>query len=120
MFAGFVENADLPAILGGQHTLVMPSRQDVWGLVANEALAAGLHVVVSDAAGVSESIEAMRGVFLAPPEVAALAEQLRRSAAAWTGRIEHPEILVHDPAAFARVFSRALAPGEDDERSVGG
>lgn len=122
VFAGFVENADLPAILGGQHTLVMPSRQDVWGLVANEALAAGLHVVVSDAAGVSESIEGMRGVFPAPPEVAALAEQLRRSAAAWAGRIEQPEILVHDPAAFARVFSRALAPGDDDDdgRSAGG
>lgn len=109
-FAGFRENADLPEVLGAHDTLIMPSRQDVWGLVANEALAAGLHVVLSSVAGVTESVRGMRGVFVADPEVSSLADALRTSADGWAGPIEDPEILVHDPAAFAATFLAALAP----------
>lgn len=109
-FMGPVENAELPPVLAAHHTLVMPSRQDVWGLVTNEALAAGLHVVVSAVAGVAASVSHMRGVFIADPDIEQLARAMGASSLAWTGPIEQPEILAHDPAAFAAVFARALDP----------
>ncbi|MDN3496517.1 glycosyltransferase [Planococcus sp. APC 4015] len=119
-FTGPIENADLPPVLAAHHTLVMPSRQDVWGLVTNEALAAGLHVVVSAVAGVAASVSNMRGVFVSAPDVEPLATAMRASADAWTGPIEQPEILAHDPVAFASVFARALDPHQRavDETSV--
>lgn len=109
-FRGPVENADLPEILARHDTLVMPSREDVWGLVANEGLAAGLHVVVSSVAGVAASVSGMRGVFVVAPERDAFADGMRASARSWEGPIAEPEILAHDPGAFARVFAAALRP----------
>lgn len=109
-FPGPVENADLPEILARHHTLVMPSREDVWGLVANEGLAAGLHVVVSSVAGVAASVSGMRGVFVVDPDVDGVAGGMRASARSWEGPVAEPEILAYDPKAFARVFAAALRP----------
>jgi len=50
--AGFVNQAELPAWYSASDALVLPSdAKETWGLVVNEAMAAGLPVVVSDAAG---------------------------------------------------------------------
>jgi glycosyltransferase involved in cell wall biosynthesis len=51
MFAGFVQPADLPEWYGICDALVFPTHGDPNGLVVEEALAAGLPVIVSDAAG---------------------------------------------------------------------
>ncbi len=52
--SGFVNQSDLPAWYAASDTLVLPSdSRETWGLVVNEAMAAGLPVVVSDAAGCS-------------------------------------------------------------------
>lgn len=50
-FAGFVQPADLPEWYAICDALVFPTHGDPNGLVVEEALAAGLPVIVSDAAG---------------------------------------------------------------------
>ena len=50
-FAGFVQPADLPEWYALCDVLVFPTHGDPNGLVVEEALAAGLPVIVSDAAG---------------------------------------------------------------------
>ncbi len=51
-FAGFRNQRALPAMYAAANVLVLPSdARETWGLVANEALASGLPIVVSKAAG---------------------------------------------------------------------
>jgi glycosyltransferase involved in cell wall biosynthesis len=106
--AGSVSNQQTIDAMIDCETLVMPSLEEVWGLVANEALAAGLHVVVTKKSGVAESIRTMDGVFTCDPDEASVATAMRASRSAWTGPITDPEILEHDPAAFADAFLKAL------------
>jgi glycosyltransferase involved in cell wall biosynthesis len=55
--AGFVNQRELPAWYAASDALVLPSdSRETWGLVVNEAMAAGLPVVVSDAAGCSPDL----------------------------------------------------------------
>ena len=49
--APFVELEQLAAYYGRSHALVIASRKDTWALVVNEAMAAGLPVIVSQACG---------------------------------------------------------------------
>ena len=52
--SGFINQQELPAWYAAADALVLPSDgRETWGLVVNEAMAAGLPVVVSDAAGCS-------------------------------------------------------------------
>jgi glycosyltransferase involved in cell wall biosynthesis len=50
-FLGFKNQAELPEIYGACDALVLPSDHEAWGLVVNEAMAAGLAIAVSDAVG---------------------------------------------------------------------
>ncbi|WP_180987307.1 glycosyltransferase family 4 protein [Arthrobacter sp. AFG20] len=108
-FIGQVENREIPKIMARHQTLILASQQEVWGLVVNEALAAGMHVVVTDNCGVLPSVVGMRGVYVAKSSLVDLPEQLRNSRADWAGRIEKPEILQHTPERFAEVFEAAFA-----------
>jgi len=55
--AGFVNQRELPAWYAAADTLVLPSdSRETWGLVVNEAMASGLPVVVSNAAGCSADL----------------------------------------------------------------
>lgn len=103
-----VPNSDLPAIMADHDSLVLASSREVWGLVVNEALAAGMHAVVTRNCGVAHSVESMQGVFLVHPDLDDLADQMRRSRDVWQGRIPHPEILQYTPSQFAEVFNTAL------------
>ena len=56
-FAGFRNQRALPALYATADMLVLPSdARETWGLVANEALAAGVPVIVSDAAGCAHDL----------------------------------------------------------------
>lgn len=103
-----VAHGQVAAALATRHTLLLPSSVEVWGLVVNEALAAGLHVVVSDSCGVTPSVEHMRGVFSSGTGPVSIARAMTASREAWSGWIDAPEILAHTPEAFARDFDRAL------------
>jgi glycosyltransferase involved in cell wall biosynthesis len=53
VFAGFVNQTELPRHYLAMDIMVLPSRRmgETWGLVANEAMQAGCSVIVSDAVG---------------------------------------------------------------------
>jgi glycosyltransferase involved in cell wall biosynthesis len=55
-FHGFARQADLPALYRSAKIFLFPTRADVWGVVANEACAAGLPVIVSPHAGVADEL----------------------------------------------------------------
>lgn len=50
-FHGFAQQGELPALYASARLFLFPSLADVWGVVANEACAAGLPVIVSPHAG---------------------------------------------------------------------
>ncbi|WP_138443880.1 glycosyltransferase [Sinomonas susongensis] len=107
-FIGAVPYERVPELLAQHDTLVLPSNEEVWGLVVNEALAAGLHVVVTQACGVAESVKGMNGVYIThTPDSSVLAHAMRQSRREWNGPIDEPEILAHTPEAFADVVLQA-------------
>ena len=56
VFAGFVAQEDLPKAYASAKVFLFPSQMDTWGVVANEACAAGLPVLVSPMAGVANEL----------------------------------------------------------------
>ena len=52
-FAGFVDQETLPEHYASTKILAFPTLQDPWGVVANEACAAGVPIIVSPQAGVA-------------------------------------------------------------------
>jgi glycosyltransferase involved in cell wall biosynthesis len=80
---GFVNQRELPEWYAAADCLVLPSdSRETWGLVVNEAMAAGLPVVVSDAAGCSVDLvrDGENGFTYPCGDVEALAERLHRIA----------------------------------------
>ena len=55
-FHGFAQQSDLPQLYRSAKIFLFPTRADVWGVVANEACAAGLPVIVSPHAGVANEL----------------------------------------------------------------
>jgi glycosyltransferase involved in cell wall biosynthesis len=105
---GLKDTVDMPKELARHQTLVMPSRAEVWGLVANEALAAGLHAVVSASSGSSRDLARHRGVFLAPTTVQGLADAMVASIGEWRGPISSPEMLGHGACRMAEDIRAAI------------
>lgn len=107
-FLGFVPYKELPGVLSRHSHLVLPSTEEVWGLVVNEGLAAGMHVVVSEACGVAPSVAAMRGVYVCGLSEESIASALSCSLGEWSGPINSPEIFAHTPERLAEIFVDAL------------
>lgn len=55
---GFCNQSAMPAAYAAADVLVLPSTHETWGLVANEALACGMPIVVSDAVGCAPDLAA--------------------------------------------------------------
>ena len=51
VFAGFVRQDELPCLYASARIFLFPTKMDTWGVVVNEACAAGLPVLVSPFAG---------------------------------------------------------------------
>jgi len=56
LLAGFAQRERLASYYALADALVFPTHADAWGLVVNEAMACGLPVICSDAAGCSEDL----------------------------------------------------------------
>jgi glycosyltransferase involved in cell wall biosynthesis len=78
---GFVNQAELPAYYHAADILVLPSQSEPWGLVVNEAMAAGVLPVVSDRVGAGPDLVEGIGEIYPCGDVDALAAALRRALA---------------------------------------
>jgi len=85
---GFVNQSELPSYYHLADILVLPSEAEKWGLVVNEAMAAGALPVVSDRVGAAADLVCGLGEVYPCGDIAALAEALNRA----LGRIKDPEI----------------------------
>jgi glycosyltransferase involved in cell wall biosynthesis len=116
-FPGLLPYSDLPAYYGLAGAFVMPSVSDQWGLVVNEAMAAGLPVLVSSRCGCAPDLvrEGGNGFTFDPENVPQLAELLQRLAQmdetgrAALGRLSREMIKAFSPEAFAQGLEAAVA-----------
>ena len=67
VFLGRLDRTDLARLLWRSDVLVLPSRQEAFGVAALEAMAAGVAVVVSDVGGLGEIVRDRRDGLLCPP-----------------------------------------------------
>lgn len=82
-FLGHLDRDELPAWYAAADVLVLPSRSEPWGMPLNEAAAAGLPLVATDAVGAAaDLVDAGENGFVVPAgDVAALHDVLQRLAA---------------------------------------
>ncbi|MEJ6021305.1 glycosyltransferase family 4 protein [Ramlibacter sp. PS4R-6] len=78
-FPGFINQAELPQVYAACDVFVLPSDNEPWGLAVNEAMCAGLPVIVSGEIGCAEDLVAGGGNGATFPagDIAALAGALR-------------------------------------------
>jgi glycosyltransferase involved in cell wall biosynthesis len=78
VFVGFHNQSELPGLYAASDVFVLPSAQESWGLVVNEAMAAGLPVIVSDEVGAAPDLVEGKGTGIVFPcgDVNALAQAL--------------------------------------------
>lgn len=79
--AGFLNQAALPAAYHAADVLVLPSSQEPWGLVVNEAMHAGVIPVVSDRVGCAPDLVSGVGEVFPCGDVPALASAIDRALA---------------------------------------
>jgi len=73
------EYDEMPEIYAISDVLVLPSKEEVWGLVVNEAMASGLPVIVSEHAGcVADLVHDGKNGFICKPEPLRLKTVLSR------------------------------------------
>jgi glycosyltransferase involved in cell wall biosynthesis len=119
-FPGFRQVDELVAFYGLAGCFVHPAVADQWGLVVNEAMAAGLPVIVSRTAGCASDLveEGANGFTFAPRSGEELADLLTRVAAmpddrrAAMGAAGQRRIARFRPEDFAEALARAIAAGE--------
>ena len=77
-FLGFVNQSQLPRLYAASDIFVLPSEDEPWGLVINEAMAAGLPVIVSDDVGAAADLVQDRNTGIVYPmgDIAALTGSL--------------------------------------------
>jgi glycosyltransferase involved in cell wall biosynthesis len=80
-FAGFVNQSELPAVMAAADVLVLPSDNEPWGLVVNEAMCAGLPIIVSEDVGCAPDLvrDGVNGYVVAVGDVDAMASALNRA-----------------------------------------
>ncbi|MCX5701463.1 MAG: glycosyltransferase family 4 protein [Candidatus Omnitrophica bacterium] len=78
-FEGFVQKEDIVKYYKLADVFVLPSFNETWGLVVNEAMACGLPVLSSKYAGVTEDLvkEGVNGYSFSPNKIDELVEKLK-------------------------------------------
>jgi len=118
-FVGFRQYDDLPVFYGLARAFILASTSEQWGLVVNEAMAAGLPVLVSEACGAAEELvfDGQNGFKFSPLDVRRLAELLGQMSAPSTDlasmRRRSTEIVADwSPNRFAEGMLEAMRLGE--------
>ncbi len=100
VFKGFVQPSALPDAFAQADVFVLPSRHDGWGLVINEAIAAGMPVITTDCAGAAaDLVEDGRNGFVVPADNA---EALLNA----IGRFIRDPAMIEPFAARSRTIAR--------------
>jgi glycosyltransferase involved in cell wall biosynthesis len=78
-FLGWVDRDELPRWYAGADVFVLPSLSDQWGMVLNEAAAAGLPLVSSDAPGAAQELieDGVNGFCVAAGDAGALRDAIQ-------------------------------------------
>lgn len=98
-FRGFIESENLPEIYSQADVFVLPSLEDVFGVVGIEALASGLSVICSQYAGFSSHLTDGENAFIIDPfDHAALADRIIML-------LTHPDLRDHLRAASESVLA---------------
>jgi glycosyltransferase involved in cell wall biosynthesis len=115
-FAGFVQRDGLPSYYGLAEAFVFPTHSDPWGLVVNEAMACGLPIIVSSAAGCAADLvdDGWNGRVVRPRKVEELASAMTALAQGTElrvimGRHSRERIFGYSPEACAAGIARAVA-----------
>jgi glycosyltransferase involved in cell wall biosynthesis len=126
-FAGFVQREQLAVYYALAETFVFPSHSDPWGLVVNEAMACGLPVISSEAAGCTADLvqDGWNGRVIRRADVAQLTaamEELAQDSVlrVTMGNHSKERIVRYSPEACAAgiaeaALSRGAFLGSDDE-----
>jgi glycosyltransferase involved in cell wall biosynthesis len=79
-FPGFRQIDELPIYYGLASVFIHPAYQEQWGLVVNEAMAAGLPVLVSNRCGCAPDLvsDGNNGFTFSPEDVTALADLMMK------------------------------------------
>lgn len=102
-YLGFQSPDSLPAEFARADAFVLPSRHDGWGVVVNQAIGAGLPVIVSNQAGAAELVRDGENGFIVPvADATALTGAMRRLATESTLRDRM--------AAKARALASTIGP----------
>lgn len=78
LFAGSVPPEQLPGVFARSEMLLLPSLYEPWGAVVNEALAAGIPVMVSEVAGAADLVRHGENGYIIDPRNVDRAELLLR------------------------------------------
>ena len=112
---GFRQYDELPAIYAGARAFILPSVSETWGLAVNEAMAAGLPVLVSASCGCATDLvqEGVNGFTFDPRDQEGLARRLgelsrSESLAASMGAAGRDMIEAWSPDLFGRSLSSAV------------
>ena len=114
-FCGFQQIQHLPAYYAYAGAFVHPTLKDTWGLVVNEAMAAGLPVIVSNRAGCAQDLvkHGTNGFIFEPENVKGLTHLLSTMSAPKTNRAAmsaaSEQIIAHwSPENFAEHLWKAV------------
>lgn len=121
---GGKNSAEIPALMAQARVLVLPSREDGWGAVVNEALMTGTPVICSNACGAADLIrQHWLGTVFPAGNVTALAEALaqwsapgkistaqRQRVRSWAQCIEAPCVAGYVEAILAHVYEHGPRP----------
>jgi len=108
--------AELPDVYAAAGALIHPSTVEQWGLVVNEAMAAGLPVLVSERCGCARDlvVEGRNGFYFNPENVESIAGALKKMSAltdeehAALGVASREIVANWGPECFARGLSGAV------------
>ena len=114
-FVGFAHQEQLPAYYTLAEMLVLPTYTDTWGLVVNEAMACGLPVILSEAAGCAADLltQDWNGQIIPTRNVAALASAMRDLASrpdrcAAMGLNSRSRIAAYSPQEWSEGVARSV------------
>jgi 1,2-diacylglycerol 3-alpha-glucosyltransferase len=120
IFPGFVQREELPIYYALAETLILPTYTDTWGLVVNEAMACGLPIVVSNAAGCANDLveEGQNGLLIPPQDDSALAGAMeylltRRDVRSAMASNSRQRIARYSPEEWANGVIRAVCGPEE-------